>query len=765
MRYFFAFIVCSLLFSHQLFADGFLVAGPAKDYYWHPIDRVSTYTKVFPAKFNPMWVEMRSEKVNVVIQNNVAEVNIEQTFYNPSYDTLQAYWLFPVPKGMKIEGFKVAMNDGKNDFQSRAELVPADKAFYTYDDLVKRSNNPSFWRYAQMDMYKMPIYSTLPRNTYTIKVSYKQPLNPIANTYEFTHPLSTQSLNPSPLQSFEFNVSVKASGKKITNLVCVSHPIEAKQTSPEEATFSLGASKAKMDKDFTIFYTTSDQHIGYALYTYKRPGQDGYFFLSFDAAYVADQDLVNKEVLFVVDASDNLSAAQAPSVKKALSGWLDLLRKGDKFNVVTFSDALKPAFSEFKSVESGAIAEAKTFINGIAPSGKSNMEMALKHVFATNDKTSKVLPYFVVWVTAGGASAGNTDPDDLADMIQIANIKTLRLYPFGMGSADVPLLNRMASTTQAFSSYVLPNEDLEKKASEFFTTINYPVLNNLQLYFGDNFAVSDMFPRKPENFFKGKKMTLAGRYKKAGTVNVSLIGDVNDKMNRFNFQTPFPDDDTRYDFVPRLWALRAITAKAQKLMAEGEDEDLTDEIIELAQEHAISTPYTDFWVNQEAKLGGEMASTQYNALDKHAYLDKANGVEAMTASRDLRMLYTVDSPQQLALLDASPDQAPKADSYLVQGKIMYKSSNGAWVNDEALDKRASLQRIAFASKEYYDLIAANRTLTEFAWLGRNLLFEAIGKGYETYEDPEIYAKQKEQLDLIEKAKREAELEKLKNKTK
>ncbi|MBK8473486.1 MAG: hypothetical protein IPL33_15820 [Sphingobacteriales bacterium] len=199
-------LVCWGIAAPNLQASGFIATGPAKDYYWHPSDKPVSYLKVFPDKFSPTMVSLQSEKTTVNIDGtHTATVNIEQTFYNPANDTLQVYYLFPLPQGVRPTDFTVMVDDGKNESKYRAELWEADKAYYTFEDLVKRSNNPAFWQYAGQAMYKVGIYSCLPRTTYKIKVSYKQPLVLQNNTsYEFTHSLSTQSLNPSPLSNFEF---------------------------------------------------------------------------------------------------------------------------------------------------------------------------------------------------------------------------------------------------------------------------------------------------------------------------------------------------------------------------------------------------------------------------------------------------------------------------------------------------------------------------------------------------------------------------------
>ena len=54
-----------------------------------------------------------------------------------------------------------------------------------------------------------------------------------------------------------------------------------------------------------------------------------------------------------------------------------------------------------------------------------------------------------------------------------------RIFCFGIGTdVNTHLLDKITEDTRAFSQYVLPEEDLEVKVSNFFSKIKEPVLAN-----------------------------------------------------------------------------------------------------------------------------------------------------------------------------------------------------------------------------------------------------------------------------------------------
>jgi Uncharacterized protein encoded in toxicity protection region of plasmid R478, contains von Willebrand factor (vWF) domain len=87
------------------------------------------------------------------------------------------------------------------------------------------------------------------------------------------------------------------------------------------------------------------------------------------------------------------------------------------------------------------------------------------------DKSDR--PFVVIFLTDGLPTVGTRNPEEI-----VANIKKasgVRIFSFGIGSdVNTQLLDQIAEGTRAFSQYVLANEDLELKVSNFYTRIKEP---------------------------------------------------------------------------------------------------------------------------------------------------------------------------------------------------------------------------------------------------------------------------------------------------
>ncbi len=67
--------------------------------------------------------------MTVSIKGQVATTEIDQAFFNPNDQQLEGTYLFPVPRGAKIDSFSIDI-DGK---LTEAELLDASKARKIYE--------------------------------------------------------------------------------------------------------------------------------------------------------------------------------------------------------------------------------------------------------------------------------------------------------------------------------------------------------------------------------------------------------------------------------------------------------------------------------------------------------------------------------------------------------------------------------------------------------------------------------------------------------
>ena len=105
-----------------------------------------------PHAFAPL--EVRRHQVTVTIDGQVATTEVDQAFFNPNDQRLEGTYLFPVPRGAKIDTFAMDI-DGT---LTEAELLDAAKARSIYEDIVRRMKDPALLEYAGQDLFKVRIF-------------------------------------------------------------------------------------------------------------------------------------------------------------------------------------------------------------------------------------------------------------------------------------------------------------------------------------------------------------------------------------------------------------------------------------------------------------------------------------------------------------------------------------------------------------------------------------------------------------------------------
>lgn len=738
-------------------AGGLFMSAPA-DYYWSPSGRLSSYVKPFEEGTDLFSVALNSEEGYVVINDTTAKTEITQVFYNTNEDTIQAYFLFPIPKGEQYDNFEVTVNDEKY----RAEKYGVDKTKNIFHDLVRRTKEKKYWEFSETEMYRISIYKMPPNMSYKIKMSYTQPTK-TEGIKSYTYPMSFQKIaNKGPR---DFNLQIKTSSlTEINHVYSLTHDLDLNQSTPNEFSVYLTGKNKKQQKDLTFFYTTDEQNVGYSLYAYKEAEEDGYFMLSFDAGK-DKQEVTAKDIIFVLDASDNMSGDKILDARRTLADCMGKLNENDRFNVITFSDEAQSAFKTLQAANSTNIGKAQRYVKDARAVGECNIELALR--MAVSAETEKTRPFIIVFVSGGSPTAGLDDEEDLWEILDEVSVKNMQVYPIGLGKkSNTYLLDGISKVTQTHSTYVLPKEDITKKVEALFKEINSPVVGNIQLYFTDNFEVKETYPRAINKvLFNGEPIVLMGRYGEGKKASVSITGTVNGELVRYNYKISFPNEALVHDFVPDLWAARACGTLLEEIQNEGMDEDLIDEILEINEEHQVITPLVthlviddnDYMNTEKEHKVGRIFLAGKNYSNTFRSIQKKSGERIMKVSRDIQGLESVKHPADNHLgqnrMFYKNDEGKlkkniKNEYKKIQGRNFFKKTDSAWIDAKlATMPKAKPQRVAAYSDEYYKLATTEKGISDFIHFTDEITFELNGKVFEIYDEEK------------EKARLEAEAEK------
>lgn len=551
-------------------------------------------------RFAPL--EVKYHHVTVQIIDQVAVTEVDQSFYNPNNQQLEGTYLFPIPVGAQIDEFSMDIN-GK---QVEAELLDADKARKIYEDIVRKARDPALLEYAGQGLFKARIFPIEPRSEKRIQLKYTQLLKSDSGMVQYLYPLNTEKFSAAPLKSVSVKVALECR-QPIKALYSPSHTVEIQRHGDNRAVVGFEARDVKPDTDFQFFFAPENAaDVGLNLLTYHdgRESDGGYFMLlASPSGQMSAEKIVAKDVVFVLDTSGSMADGnKIDQAKKALRFCLKNLNDADRFEIVRFSTETQPLFDKLVAASAANLAQAEDFVQQLKPIGGTAIEEALVKALApAGTQGDRDRPYFVVFLTDGQPTVGSTNEDQiLASVSKALGDRSIRIFCFGIGTdVNTHLLDKIAEKTRAVSQYVLPNEDLEIKVSNFYAKISQPVLANLKLKVGGDIRLAKMYPGDLPDLFKGEQLVVFGRYTGAGDTAVTLAGTVNGQPRSFTYDAKFARQATEHGFIPRLWATRRVGFLLDQIRLHGESKELRDEVTELARKYGIVTPYTAYLIVED----------------------------------------------------------------------------------------------------------------------------------------------------------------------
>jgi Ca-activated chloride channel homolog len=773
----------------QCHADGLIVVHES---HWRPGPRP-------PHPRPPHWppappvhvfapLEVVYHHVNVKIDGQIATTSVDQEFYNPNPQRLEGTYLFPVPAGAHIDKFTMDIG-GK---MVEAELLPADKARQIYEDIVRKARDPALLEYVGRDVFKVRIFPIEPNSRKRVKLAYTQLLKPDAGLTSYVYPLNTEKFSAAPIKNVSVKVELETK-RPLKTIYSPSHTVEIKRDGSNKAVVGYEANDVKPDADFQLCFSAEKDELGVNLLTYRTSGDDGFFvLLASPGVDVKEKQLVLKDVVFVLDTSGSMAGRKLEQAKKALQFCVENLNSGDRFEIVRFSTEVEPLFDKLVAATPENRKQAGDFIKELRPMGGTAIDEALKKALTLRDKREVSddslsapggrgegrgevragdRPLVVIFLTDGQPTIGTTDEEQIVAGAKRAAGST-RVFCFGIGTdVNTHLLDKITGETRAFSQYVLPEENIEVKVSNFFTKIKEPVLANPRLTFTGGVRVTKIYPSSLPDIFKGEQLVVAGRYSGDGASAVIIEGTVNGQSKKFTYEVNFPRESTDQEFIPRLWATRRVGWLLDEIRLRGESGELKDEVTELARKYSLVTPYTAYLIVEDEtkrnvpvpmqtmsqlyddKDARKLAKTAYDSLSR----DKAGEAAVANARGGVALNFAAAPAEALAfgraeamrnLATLAPAALPaRSDVSAVSGRVAqytqqqkfvnnrsFFQNGNQWIDSEVQKQQAAKRmRLQFNTPEYFAFAASNSAARPWLALGQNVQFVLNHTIYEIYE--------------------------------
>jgi len=700
-------------------------------------------------------------QVNTRLIDQVAQVQVSQTFENTGSRQLEVSFVFPLPYDGAIERMTLLV-DGK---EFPAKLLDAKEARRLYEQIVRKNKDPALLEWMGTGLFKTSVFPVPAGAKRTVSLRYSQMCRKQEGLTDFLFPLSTAKYTSDAVQQISIRVSIE-SGDEIKNVYSPTHAVEIKRPDDKHAVVTFTKKNEIPSSDFRLLYDVGKGKVSTRVLSFRPDDkEDGFLLLLASPKIEAPDERAKKTVVFVVDRSGSMTGKKIEQARGALQHVLNNLRDGDLFNVVAYDGQVESFRPELQRYNEENRKAALGFVEGIYAGGSTNIDGALRSALGQLQDSSR--PNYVLFLTDGLPTAGETNEMKIVQNASGENKVRARIFTFGVGyDVNSRLLDKLVRENFGQSEYVRPDEDIEDRVSKLYNRIESPVMTDVQITFDldevkteEGKPINRLYPKGSFDLFAGEQLVVVGRYKKPGTAKVVVTGSVSGKKQKFDFPATLAkkSGDETHAFIEKLWAVRRVGEILDELDLKGKNDELVKELVQLSKRHGILTPYTSFMADENAR--GDLASNVRRAGQRLSALDRASGAGGFmqrrlkgsyrhaarapagpaAAARPMSEAFSRD-PGALAKAKAdglhfADDMAEEARAAVEKvrnlGNRTFYWRSGQWVDSRVTRKQErSAARIKQFSDTYFELAARHgKKMSQYMVFDEPVLIHLEGRAY------------------------------------
>ena len=576
-------------------------------------------------------LEIKSHHVDVTIEDGYVVTEVDQTFSNPGSQDLEAIYSFPVPEKGTVSEFSVWI-DGKPVI---GEVLEKKKAKKLYKEEKAAGREAGLTEKKQHYRFEVRVSPVRSQQDTRIRLVYMQKVSIDNSMGRYVYPLEEGgtddqanafwSYNPVVKEDFSFKVNLR-SAYPVTGIRLPQHPQAIiNHSSPQQWDVQLGSSSVtnpeegniqedniqedntqatqqqstamSLDKDIVMYWRLAPNLPGSIdLVTHREPGaKRGTFMMTLTPGDDLAKITEGRDWAFVLDMSGSMSGKYqtlVDGVQRALKG----LNPEDRFQLILFDDSVEDLTRGWINSTPENVKQWSNKLAATAPRGGTNLYAGLNHALKAldADRTGAI-----VLVTDGEANVGVTEKKKFLKLMEGHDV---RLFTAVMGNgANRPLLNAMTKISNGFAVSVSNSDDISGKIMEFTSKVSHQALHDLNLKIA-GIKVADMTPNNIHSLYRGEQLTVFGHYWGSGDAKVTLNGKVSGEGKQYTSIFAFPDNETSYPEIERLWAYAKIQDLKDQIDYLGSDADFKNAIIDLAVENSLVTDYTSMIVMRDEQF-------------------------------------------------------------------------------------------------------------------------------------------------------------------
>lgn len=558
-------------------------------------------------------VPLKHTHVRAQIVGPLCAVEVEQQFHNTHTRPIEALYVFPLPENAAVSDLSLTLGDRT----ITGVIQEREEARREYEEAARQGQGAALLEQARPNLFSIAVANIQPDEHVQVTLRFSDQLDYDDGGYSFVLPtVATPRYTPkdqqeqappdSPLlpsssrEGHTLAVRVEIDAGKLEAVSSPSHPIDVTEQRGGRAVVTIKQNETLPNKDFVLRYRVTSNTPSATAFTYRPEGQPGTVLLTLTPQGVVESnEIVPRELLFVIDRSGSMSGTAMVQARNALRACLRALNEGDLFNIFPFDNIVEEFAPKSQPFTQESIDRADTYIAGIEARGGTEILGALKHALSHHVDPERMR--VVVFLTDG--SVGNED-EVLRELSR--NLGEARVFAFGIGSAvNRFLLNKLAEVGRGSAEYLLPGEEIEEAIQRFQRRTSYPLITDVTIDWGGA-RVTDLLPAPLPDLYAGQPLVALARFHNAGNSTVRVRGRTRRGAFEQSFEVEWPsatpDRSPLWMALPQVWARTRIDhLMSESRQASSKTSPNRDEILSLGLTYRLMTPYTSFVAIEERR--------------------------------------------------------------------------------------------------------------------------------------------------------------------
>jgi Ca-activated chloride channel family protein len=584
-------------------------------------------------------LRIKQHHVSVVIEDGYAVTTVDQTFFNPHQQALEAVYSFPVPTQASVGEFTYWI-DGK---PVTGEVLEKDRARDLYQQEKAQGRETALTEQDAYRTFDIHVYPVRPQDDVRIRLVYLQPVHLDQGVGRYVYPLEEGGVDEERLafwtyneivdEAFSFDLSLRSS-YPVDSFRLPQHPqavITAQSSQIWAVSLGNGSTAAamepavsgraspqalKLDQDIVVYWRHQAGLPGSIDMVTHRPESNarGTFMLTMTPGDDLAPIQTGRDWVIVLDCSGSMQGKYQSLVEGVRKG-LQRLPNNDRFRIVLFNDRARELSKGYVPASNRNVNTYIKRLEATEPGGGTNLyaglELGYKHLDA--DRPSAIL-----LVTDGVANIGVTEKTDFLRLLEQHDV---RLFSFVMGnSANRPLLEGMTKVSNGFYTDISNGDDIAGRLIQTAGKLSHEAYRDLELKI-DGVRVKDLTPARIGSLYRGQQLTVFGHYWGDGLGKVEIAGKVSGRKVAYQSALDFPRRSELNPELERLWAYATIQDLQNRMDYLGHDSDSEEAITDLAVEYGLVTDYTSMLVVRDEvfdQLGIDRHNAGRVAAEQHA---------------------------------------------------------------------------------------------------------------------------------------------------